>query len=92
MRVIATLNQKSVLSKALTAIMTQTIVLGDCEKNGKILFQFKQFPDIYLNKPRKSKSTFSAESTLYETTSQTDSYKYLLFPIRTHQLVLYALQ
>ena len=35
MRVIAMLHQKSILSKALTAIMTQTAVFGVWEKNEK---------------------------------------------------------
>jgi hypothetical protein len=87
------LHQKSILSTALTAIMTRAIVFSVWEKNEKkILFQFKQFPDKYMNKLRKSTSTFHADSTHYETTSKTDSYKYLMFPIRTHQLVLYALK
>ena len=47
MLAIAMLYQKSILSKALTAIMTQTIVFGVWEKNEKILFQFKQFSDKY---------------------------------------------
>jgi len=54
MRVIAMLHIKSILSKALTAIITHTAVFGVWEKNEKIIFQFKQLADIYVNKLRKS--------------------------------------
>ena len=40
MRVIAMLHQKSILSDALTVIITQTAVFRVWEKNEKIIFQF----------------------------------------------------